>query len=74
MVSAPDCRSEDEGSIPSMVAAEWTGEVPARPHKPCNAGSNPVSATNVHHSPIMVNGDYAPFAYNGEWRLRTIRL
>lgn len=28
-----------------IFIAEWTGVAPASPHKACNAGSNPVSAT-----------------------------
>lgn len=41
-----DPGSRDHGSIPwSGAIAGWTGVVPARSHKPYDAGSNPASAT-----------------------------
>lgn len=36
--------AEVAGSRPVIPTAEWTGEVPASPHKACNVGSNPTSA------------------------------
>ena len=39
---------ECEDNCPvSTNDAEWTGEVPARLHKPCNEGSIPSSATKA---------------------------
>lgn len=45
------CKEEDVGSNPtcSTIIAGWTGEAPARSHKPNYEGSNPSPAT---HCPI----------------------
>ena len=34
-------------SLAIPIIAEWSGEVPAQPHKLCNVGSNPTSAIQL---------------------------
>ena len=46
------------GSTPTLVTAEWTGVwIPARSHKPYDAGSNPASATGWRDSPVVERKD-----------------
>jgi hypothetical protein len=49
--------------LPGILGAEWTGEVPARSHKPNHAGSSPASATFSRRlaQPSKCKADPAPW-------------
>ena len=52
-LAQPPCKRQIVGSSPTGSSAESTEKGSARPHKPCNAGSSPVSAIRTGSARMM---------------------